>query len=63
MVKDHHGLAYRRTLPESRLCMAAPRAQESRELVITFEDLHAQGQAMGPCPAVTQGSWAKARGS
>ena len=31
--------------------MAAAGAENSREIVITFEDLHAQGQAMGPLPS------------
>jgi len=30
--------------------MAAPGVENSREIVITFEDLLAQGQAMGPLP-------------
>jgi hypothetical protein len=31
--------------------MAAPGAENSREIVITFEDLHAQGRPMGPLPS------------
>ena len=31
--------------------MAAAGAENSREIVITFEDLRAQGQAMGPLPS------------
>ncbi len=51
-IEDHYGLASWNTALERRLRVAAPDVKDgSREVLITFEDLDAQGQAMGPLPS------------